>query len=63
MLTQMQRYELARRKLAAENEAFMALVNCPTNPLTKEDLAANIGRRPALWARFAGFMDTLPSRT
>jgi hypothetical protein len=62
MLTQSQRYELARRQIAETNAAFMDLVNCPTNPLTREDLAANIARRPALWSRFAGFPETLPSR-
>lgn len=61
MLTQIQHYELARRKIAAGNLAFMELVNCKANPLTREDLAANIARRPALWSRFAGFLDTLPS--
>ena len=61
-LTQYQHVELARRQIAACNAAFMDLVNCPTNPLTREDLAANIARRPAPWARFAGYLNTLPSR-
>jgi hypothetical protein len=62
MLTQYQSYELARRKLASENETFMELVNHPTNPLTREDLAACIKRRPELWGRFAGYLNTLPSK-
>ncbi|MGX7874399.1 hypothetical protein ACVDG5_018055 [Mesorhizobium sp. ORM6] len=62
MLTQAQHFELARRRIAETNLAFMELVNHPTNPLTREDLAANIERRPALWNRFAGFLATLPSR-
>lgn len=62
MITQAQHFELARRRLAEANETFLELVNHPTNPLTKEDLAANIARRPALWSRYAGFMDSLPSR-
>lgn len=62
MLTQAQQYEKARRQLAECNATFMELVNCPTNPLTREDLARNIERRPALWSRFAGFLETLPSR-
>lgn len=62
MLTQAQHYELARRQIAACNAAFMDLVNCKTNPLTREDLAANITRRPALWSRFAGYLNALPSR-
>lgn len=60
--TQLQRYEEARRDLAAVNATFMELVNHPTNPMTREDLAANIRRRPALWSRFAGFLQTLPSK-
>lgn len=62
MLTQAQHFELARRRIAETNQTFMELVNHPTNPLTREDLAANIARRPALWQRFAGFLDTLPTR-
>ena len=62
MLTQLQQFELARRKIAAANQTFMELVNHPTNPMTREDLAANIARRPELWSRFAGFLDKLPSR-
>lgn len=61
-LTQMQRYEIARRDLADANRVFMDLVNCKANPLTREDLARNIERRPAVWSRFAGFLQTLPSR-
>jgi hypothetical protein len=63
MLTQAQHYETARRNLADTNAAFMELVNHPTNPMTREDLAANIARRPALWTRYAGFLGVLPSRT
>jgi len=61
-LTQAQHYELARRRNAALNETFMELVNHPTNPLTREDLARNIERRPALWEPYNGFLNTLPSR-
>jgi len=62
MATQAQLFEEARRRLAETNATFMELVNHPTNPLTKEDLAAGIARRPALWSRYAGFMDRLPTR-
>ena len=61
-MTQFQLYELARRRIAEANMAFLELVNHPTNPLTREDLARNIERRPDLWSRYAGFLDTLPSR-
>jgi len=62
MITQRQQYERARQQVADANAAFMELVNHPTNPLTREDLAANIKRRPALWARYAGWLTKLPSR-
>lgn len=62
MMTQFQQYEMARRKLADANSAFSDLVNHPTNPLTREDLEANIKRHPELWARYSGFLDTLPPR-
>lgn len=61
-LTQYQHFEIARRKIADANATFMELANHPTNPMTREDLAANIKRRPSLWGRFAGFLNTLPSR-
>ena len=61
-LTQFQMFEQARRDIAAANAEFMELVTCKENPLTREDLARNIERRPALWSRFSGFLDTLPSR-
>lgn len=62
IMTQFQHYELARRRLAEANVEFLNLVNHPTNPLAREDLARNIERRPGLWSRYAGFLDTLPSR-
>lgn len=62
MPTQLQHFELARRKIAERHQTFMDLVNHPTNPLTREDLEANIRRRPALWGGYAGFLDHLPRR-
>lgn len=62
MATQLQHFEMARRRLADANQTFLDLVNCEANPLTREDLAANIARRPAVWSRFAGWLDKLPSR-
>lgn len=61
MLSQAQHFEIARRRIADADRTFMELVNHPTNPMTREDLAANIARRPALWSRYAGFLDKLPS--
>ena len=62
MTTQKQMYYAAERAAGERDATFMELVNHPTNPLTKEDLLANIERRPALWSRYAGFLDKLPSR-
>jgi Ca2+-binding EF-hand superfamily protein len=62
MLTQAQHYEMARRKIASLNDAFMELVNHATNPMTREDLQSLIARRPNVYGRFAGFLDTLPQR-
>jgi hypothetical protein len=62
MLTQAQHFEMARRKLADANAAFLELVNHPTNPMTREDLAALIKRRPDRYERFAGWLEKLPTR-
>ncbi|WP_439398595.1 hypothetical protein ACRQ5Q_14800 [Bradyrhizobium sp. PMVTL-01] len=59
MLTQHQ-FEKAHRKIADLNDAFMELVNHPTNPMTKRDLAALIKRDPDRYGRFEGFLDKLP---
>lgn len=61
MMKQIDHWNASHRKLAAANETFMELVNCQENPMTREDLARNIERRPALWSRYAGFLDVLPS--
>ena len=60
--TQRDFYYDAERMAADVNEAFLHMVNHPTNPLTREDLIANIARRPGLWSRFSGWIDKLPSR-
>lgn len=62
MMDQRTMYYAAERKSAERNATFMELVNHPTNPLTREDMARNIERRPALWSRYAGFMDQLPNK-
>lgn len=63
MKTQMQHFTEAQKRLFETNEAFMELVNCESNPMTREDLAANIARRPSVWKRFEGFLDVLPSKS
>ena len=39
-----------------------AVLFASASPVPREDLARNIERRPGLWSRYAGFLDTLPSR-
>jgi hypothetical protein len=60
--SQAQMFYAASRAAGERDSTFMELVNHPTNPLTREDLARNIARRPALWSRYAGFLNKLPSR-
>lgn len=55
-------YYAAVRAMGERDATFMELVNCKTNPLTQEDLAANIARRPSLWKRYEGFLSKLPRR-
>ena len=61
--TQKQMYYAAEKRSGEMHATFMDLVNCKANPLTREDLEKNIERRPSLWARYAGFLDTLPTRS
>lgn len=61
-MTPKQHWDAAHRHNAGINATFMDMVTCKTNPMTREDLAACIERRPALWSRFVGFLDTLPTR-
>ncbi|WP_316207455.1 hypothetical protein [Bradyrhizobium sp. SZCCHNR3118] len=62
-ITQLQHYELARRRLSDANLAFMEMVMHPTNPMTREDLTKLIKLRPDHYRRFAGWLDVLPSRS
>lgn len=61
-LTQAQHFELARRRLADADQAFLEMVAHPTNPMMREDLDALIKLRPHKYSRFAGWLDVLPSR-
>jgi hypothetical protein len=63
MKSQKQLYYAAEARAGERDATFMELVNHPTNPLTREDLLANIARHPALWSRYAGFADKLPLST
>lgn len=56
--SQVQLFYQAHRNIAGGNEVFLHLLR---DGLTREELGRNIQRRPSLWGRFAGFMDTLPT--
>lgn len=51
-----------RARIAAADAAFLAMVNDPDNPMTREDLVALIFRAPHRYARFAGWLEKLPTR-
>lgn len=58
--SQRQLFQMAHRQLAEANDTFLEMVNHPTNPMTRADLARCIERRPQVWGRFAGWLDRLP---
>jgi hypothetical protein len=62
-ITQLRHFEIAHRKIADQNIAFMEMVTHPTNPMTREDLTALIALRPERYGRFEGWLKVLPSRT
>ena len=57
-LTQKQMFYRAHRKLADGNNAFMDLVNA--GDITRSELQGLITKRPEVYSRFSGFLDTLP---
>ena len=57
--TQLQMFYAAHRQVAETNNAFLELVK---EGLTREELARNIERRPALWQRFENWLPVLPSK-
>jgi len=57
--TQEQMFYQAECRSAALNLLFLEFVE---DGLTKEELEACIKRRPAVWGRWAGFLDKLPSK-
>lgn len=56
---QLQMYYGEFKKIAEVNELFMEFVR--NGEMTRETLEKLIKRRPSLWGRFAGFLNTLPS--
>ena len=57
--TQLQMFYSAHRQVAETNNAFLELVK---EGMTREELARNIERRPALWQRFENWLPVLPSK-
>ncbi len=57
--SQLQMFYSAHRQVAETNNTFLELVKAG---LTREELARNIERRPALWQRFENWLDKLPSQ-
>lgn len=60
-MTQIQMYYREMRRIAEANRAFMEMVTCKENPMTREDLEALIVRRPDVYRRYASWLDKLPS--
>jgi hypothetical protein len=58
MRTQREILNHVERQSFEVNELFLEFVR---DGLTREELARNIERRPALWRRFEGWLDKLPS--
>lgn len=56
--TQLQMFYDASRKIGEANELFCEFVK---EGMTREQLQRLIDRRPALWGRWANFLETLPS--
>lgn len=57
--TQEQMFYAAERRAAETNQQFLELV---ADGMTREELQHCIERRPALWRRFDGWLDKLPSK-
>ena len=60
MKSQQQIFWEEHRRIADANNAFMELVNCKENPMTRQDLESLTRRNPARYGRFSGFLDKLP---
>ena len=58
--TQLQMFYAAHHCVADANNAFMEMVTCKENPLTRRDLEALIRRNPGRYSRFAIWLDKLP---
>ena len=56
--SQKQMFYQAHRKIADGNLAFMELVKA--GDITRSELQRLIAKRPEVYTRFSGFLDTLP---
>lgn len=56
--TQAQMYYNAVRAASERDLLFLELVK---DGLTRQELRQNIARRPALWSRYRGWLDQLPT--
>lgn len=59
MKTQYQQYETARQKIAERDNAFMNMINHPTNPMTNSDLEKLILKRPEIYGKYKNFIGKL----
>lgn len=59
--TQIQLWEGAQQRYFDMNQAFLDMVNCQENPMTRRDLQQLIKKRPEVYGRFSGWIDKLPA--
>lgn len=59
MKTQMQMFEESQQRLFSAHQAFMDMVNHPTNPMTNQDLERLIVRWPERYGRFSNWLGIL----
>lgn len=57
MKTQEQMYWESHRKISDRNNAVMEMINCKSNPLTKEDLHELADRFPERWETYRNLLD------
>lgn len=55
--TQEQLYTRSRDQAAGMDKLFLDMVR---QGMTRQELERNIKRRPAVWSRYAGFINKLP---
>jgi len=58
MKTQAQMYSQSQKQAAECDRVFLEMLKGP-DPITKAELQRNIEKRPALWKRYAHWLDVL----